>query len=242
MLWDILLHMLILGVETSCDDTCVSVVRNGSQILSNVISSQEEFHKQFQGVVPEIASRKHSEYLFPTIEQSLSIAKVSLQQIDAVAVTTRPGLLVSLLVGVNAAKGLALGLNKPLIPVHHLVGHLYSLPMSTKIVYPHLSYLLSGGHSLLVYVSGPLEFQVLGSTLDDACGEAFDKVAKFLGLGYPGGPQIDKLAQSGDPEAIDYPRSMMHNRQSASYALSYSGLKTSVLYETHKRKKKRLLM
>lgn len=230
--------MLVLGIESSCDETAFSVVENGTRVLSNAIASQIDLHRRFGGVVPEIASRAHLECCVPLMRQSLEEAGASLDDVDALAVTRGPGLAGCLLVGVEYAKGLALRRGKPLIAVHHIAGHLYSPfigretnawgeptdgPASTSE--PYLGLVISGGHSSLVHVQGPTEFEILGETLDDAVGEAYDKVAKLLGLGYPGGPLIDQAATNGDPKAFDLPRPVMHTKD---FNFSFSGLKTAV--------------
>ncbi len=228
--------MLILGIETSCDDTSVALVRDRTRILSHLRSSQDRFHEAFRGVVPEIASRKHLELLFPLIETCLSHAGVSPINLDAVAVTSRPGLLGSLLIGVNAAKSLAYAWGKPLISVNHLTAHLFSFQFHEPVPYPHIGLIVSGGHTLLTVVKDPLSVQILGGTIDDACGEAFDKVAKFLDLPYPGGPALDRLANEGDENAVAYPLVTLGEKNP--YDFSYSGLKTAVLYSTEKLKRK----
>ena len=219
--------MLILGIETSCDDTGAAIVADGRTILSNVVSSQIEAHAKFGGVVPEIASRKHLENILPVIERALEQAGVSLSQIDAVAVTCGPGLMGSLLVGVSLAKSLAYAATKPLIGVDHLQAHLAALELGhSRPAFPYLGLVVSGGHSNLYLVSGHDSRRQLGQTRDDAVGEAFDKVAKALGLGYPGGPVIDKLARrSGNPRAVDFPRAWL---EKDSLDFSFSGLKTAV--------------
>jgi N6-L-threonylcarbamoyladenine synthase len=244
--------MIILGIESSCDDSCVALVETDSThllnghfsptILAQVQSSQDSFHQAFRGVVPEIASRKHLEFLLPLVETCLNHAGLRHQEIDAIAVTTHPGLVGALLMGISMAKSLALVWNKPLISVNHLAAHFYSLAFkssvenSSQIKYPHVGLLVSGGHTLLAEVESPLSINILGGTIDDACGEAFDKVAKHLGLPHPGGPQIDTLAQRGDPEAVAYPMSGLSKRNSP-YDFSYSGLKTAVIYQTEQFKK-----
>lgn len=225
--------MYILGIETSCDDTAASIVLDGKQVLSNVSINQDAFHRKFKGVVPEIASRKHLETLLPVIDEALAIPQLSLKQIDAIAVTTHPGLMGSLLVGVNTAKGLAHSHDLPLIGVNHLKAHLYALNLSKEFSYPILGLIVSGGHTLLVKANTALDIEIIGTTIDDACGECFDKVAKHLKLGYPGGPVIDTLAQKGNPDAIPYP--IFNSTKSDNpYNFSYSGLKTAVIYQTQK--------
>ncbi len=216
---------IILGIETSCDETSVAVLQ-GEKLLSNVISSQA-VHIQFGGVVPELASRAHLRKIIPITEEALSQAGVTLQDVDVLGVTAGPGLVGALLVGVNFAKGLVLATGKPLIGIHHLEGHVYSNFLShPEVAPPMLVLIVSGGHTLLVAMKAHLQYRVLGSTRDDAVGEAYDKVAKILGLGYPGGPVIDRLAQKGDPEFITFPKGL---ERDDSFDFSYSGLKTAVL-------------
>jgi len=217
--------MLILGIDTSCDDTGVAVVKNGTKVLSNVVSSQVEIHSKYGGVVPELASRKHIEMIIPVTEQALYEAGVGLDDIDAVAVTYGPGLVGSLLVGLSFAKSIAYVKNKPLVDVNHLEGHIFASFLEREVLdYPFLCLIVSGGHTTLVQVDGPGQYTELGKTRDDAAGEAYDKVAKLLGLPYPGGPHIDKLAQQGDPKAIAFPRGML----TKGFDFSFSGLKTAV--------------
>jgi len=231
--------MLILGIETSCDETASAIIKDGREILSNVVSSQVKFHKNFWGVVPEIASRKHIEMILPVIQESLNKAKVSLKDIEGVAVTFGPGLLGSLLVGLTVAKGIAYARNLPFIGINHLEAHLYTCFFK----YPHLTppligLIISGGHTELIYISKDKEYELLGSTRDDAVGEAFDKVARILGLEYPGGPVIEKIAKKGDPFSISLPLS--HFKDNETLDFSFSGIKTAVLYyvEDLKRKNK----
>lgn len=225
--------MLVLGIETSCDDTAVAVVRDGAEILSNVISSQDDFHRAFSGVVPEIASRRHLEVIHLLIDKALCDAGVTPAALDRVAVSNRPGLIGSLLVGVSAAKACALAWNKPLVPVNHLAAHLYAATFTTALPYPHLGLIVSGGHTLLVEASSPLDVTVYGSTIDDAVGEVYDKVAKHFGLGYPGGPVIDRLAASGDPRAWDFPRALL-DPVTQRYHFSFSGIKSAVIHQREK--------
>ena len=222
----------ILGIETSCDDTCASVVGNGSEILSNVISSQDEIHRKYGGIVPEVASRRHIEMIDIVIREALEKAGKSLKEIDAISVTNRPGLIGSLLVGVGAAKAISYARKIPLIAVDHLEAHLYSnLLENPGIEGDFLGLIVSGGHSSLYLVDGDWKISEVGHTVDDAAGEAFDKIARYLGLGYPGGPVIDKLAREGNEEAIDLPRPMM---DSGDFNFSFSGLKTALIYRTRK--------
>ena len=221
--------MNILGVETSCDETSAAVVRDGREILSNVVSSQIALHRPYGGVVPELASRNHLQLIDSVIQEALREASVSIEEIDAVAATYGPGLASSLLIGLNAAKGIAFATGKPFIGVNHIEAHLYSpvLANGAADVFPMVSLIVSGGHTILAYATAIGEHKILGQTVDDAAGEAFDKVAKLLGLGYPGGPEIEKRAEQGNPAGIEFPRSMLHD---ATYNFSFSGLKTAVLY------------
>ena len=218
---------LILAIESSCDETAAAVVRNGREVLSNVISSQIDLHTLYGGVVPEIASRKHIERSNQVIEEALSTAGVSLAQTDAVAVTYGPGLVGALLVGVAEAKAIAYAAGKPLVGVHHIEGHIAANFIEhPELEPPFLSLVVSGGHTHLVRVEDYGVFTILGRTRDDAAGEAFDKVARAIGLGYPGGPKIDRVAREGDPEAIAFPRTHIED---APYDFSFSGLKSAVL-------------
>ncbi len=229
--------MLILGIETSCDETSVAIVegynttgqRGRLSIRSNLVSTQERLHLKFGGVVPEIACRAHLESLLPILDEALKGTGITLRDIDAVAVTTTPGLIGALLIGVSAAKALAWALKIPLVAVHHLHAHIFAarLEYGEDMRFPCLSLVVSGGHTSLFLSSRETQHQLLGSTLDDAAGEAFDKVAKLLGLGYPGGPAIDDIARDGDPAAFPFPRSYL---EPGSLDFSFSGLKTAVLY------------
>ncbi|NJD02537.1 MAG: tRNA (adenosine(37)-N6)-threonylcarbamoyltransferase complex transferase subunit TsaD [Ruminiclostridium sp.] len=217
----------ILGIETSCDETSAAVAVNGRAILSNIISSQVDLHGKFGGVVPEIASRKHVELVLPVINQALEEACVEAKDVDAVGVTYGPGLVGALLVGLSAAKGIAYVLNKPLIGVHHIEGHIAANYLENPLLEPPFICLVaSGGHSHIVYVKGFKSFEIMGRTKDDAAGEAFDKIARAIGLGYPGGPLIDKTAVNGNSKAIEFPRVYF---QGGSLDFSFSGLKTAVL-------------
>lgn len=218
--------MLVLGVESSCDETAAAVVRDGREILSSVISSQVELHKPFGGVVPELASRDHLEKIDPIVKQALSDAKLDLSQINAVAVTNGPGLIGSLLVGVCYAKALAYGLDVPLIGVNHIEGHFYSVIFENPpIEYPALALIVSGGHTNLFFVPAEGKYKLVSRTRDDAAGEAFDKVAKMLGLGYPGGPAIERLARAGNPARAKFPVAKISDGRPD---FSFSGLKTAV--------------
>ncbi|MFH2012942.1 MAG: tRNA (adenosine(37)-N6)-threonylcarbamoyltransferase complex transferase subunit TsaD [Pseudomonadota bacterium] len=219
--------MLILGIESSCDETAAAVVLDGKKILSNVIYSQIDVHSKFGGVVPELASRKHVESIIPVIEEALSIANLSLSEIQGIAVTQGPGLVGSLLVGLSVAKSIAYVKKIPIIGVHHIEGHISAIFLEEdKPDFPFISLVVSGGHTSLYLVNGFDEFQLLGQTRDDAAGEAFDKVAKLLKLGYPGGIVIDQLSKEGNPVAVDFPRAFISHD---SLDFSFSGLKTAVL-------------
>ncbi len=222
--------MKILGIESSCDECSAAVVEDGRRILSNVVLSQVDFHKPFYGVVPEIASRKHIEWIVPVVTGALDQASLGVDAIDAIAVTCRPGLIGSLLVGLSFAKGLAYARGLPLIGVDHILAHLYAPHLEREIPYPYLGLLVSGGHTIISQVEAYDRIEVLGTTIDDACGEAFDKVAKFYGLGYPGGVAIDRLAREGDPTAFRFPLPSLH-KGDARYDVSYSGLKTAVIHQ-----------
>jgi N6-L-threonylcarbamoyladenine synthase len=219
----------VLGIETSCDETAAAVVKNGTEILSNIVASQMESHKRFGGVVPEIASRHHVEQITLVIEEAMRKADVSFQQLSAIAVTQGPGLVGALLIGVNAAKALAFAHGLPLVGVHHIAGHIYANQLVTEMKFPLLSLVVSGGHTELVYMEEHGKFQVIGETRDDAAGEAYDKVARALNLPYPGGPHIDRLAQEGKV-TIDLPRAWL---EEGSYDFSFSGLKSAVLNTLH---------
>jgi N6-L-threonylcarbamoyladenine synthase len=219
---------LLLGIETSCDETAAAVVRDGREILSSVVHSQASLHAVHGGVVPEIAGRSHLEQILPVIDAALEKAGTDVGGIDAIAVTTRPGLIGSLLVGVSAAKTLAWTRNLPLVGVHHIEAHVYAATMENgERPYPCLALVVSGGHSAIYRAESELEIELLGATLDDAAGEAFDKVAHLLGLGYPGGPSVSKLAESGNPDAIRFPRFRPDGERPG---FSFSGVKTAVLY------------
>ena len=218
--------MRILGIETSCDETAAAVVADGKHVLSSVVSSQVDLHAAFGGVVPEIASRAHVELLTPVVARALLEAGVEGPEVDAVAATVGPGLIGSLLVGVSAAKALALVWDVPFVGVNHLEAHLYAAFLEeADLEMPLLVLLASGAHTMVVCMEDHGRYRVMGSTVDDAAGEAYDKIARFLGLGYPGGPAIDRLAMEGDPSAIDFPRGL----KDRGYDFSFSGLKTSVI-------------
>ncbi len=220
-------NITILGIESSCDETAASVVRNGREVLSNIISSQIDIHTLYGGVVPEIASRKHMERIDRVVDAALKEANTSIEDVDAVAVTYGPGLVGALLVGVSYAKSYAWALNKPLVGVHHIEGHICANYIENKeLKPPFMCLVVSGGHTHLVMVTDYGRYEVLGRTRDDAAGEAFDKVARVIGLGYPGGPKIDKVSCEGNPAAIDFPRAKIADNE---YDFSFSGLKSAVL-------------
>lgn len=220
--------MVILGIETSCDECSVSIVEDGVHIKSNVVATQIDIHTPFSGVVPEIASRTHTEWIWEVTEKGLEEADISLSQIDGIAVTNRPGMIGSLLVGVCFAKGLAFSLGKPLAGVDHILAHLYAIQLEKNVEYPYLGVLVSGGHTIICVVRDCTSIHVLGTTIDDACGEAYDKIAKHFGFGYPGGAVIDSLAGRGDPKAFSFPLPSLHKGDHV-YDVSYSGLKTAVI-------------
>jgi len=218
--------MRVLGIETSCDETAVAVVEDGRRIRSNLLSSQAHLHERFGGVVPEEAARAHLDAINPMIELALGEADTTFARVDAVAVTVGPGLVGALLVGIAAAKAVALARGVPLIGVNHLEGHIYANFLERDpLEEPFVSFIVSGGHTMLVHVPQPHAYELLGQTLDDAAGEAFDKVARFIGLGFPGGPALDRLAQSGNAHAIRFPRAATEH----AYDFSLSGLKTAVV-------------
>ena len=218
--------MRLLTIESSCDETSAAIVDDGREILSNVIASQEAVHSLYGGVVPELASRKHLEVVSPVIEEALSRASLTLGSIEGVAVTQGPGLAGALLVGISVAKALAYAQNIPLVGIHHIEAHLFAVFLEKPVPFPFVALVVSGGHTHLYRVDGFAQYRTLGQTRDDAAGEAFDKVAKILGLPYPGGALIDKLATVGDPGSIKFPRPLLHD---GSYNFSFSGLKTAVM-------------
>lgn len=220
---------VILAIETSCDETAVAIVKNGQEIEANVVASQIESHKRFGGVVPEIASRHHVEQITLVIEEAFEQSNRSWDAIDAIAVTEGPGLVGALLIGIHAAKALAFAKNKPLIGVHHIAGHIYANRLEQEFRFPLLGLIVSGGHTELIIMKEHGQFEVIGSTRDDAAGEAFDKVARMLDLPYPGGPRIDALAASTEP-TIEFPRAWL---EEGSYDFSFSGLKSSVINYIH---------
>ncbi len=221
--------MLVLGVESSCDETSVAIVRDGHEVLSNVINSQIKIHEKFGGVVPEVASRHHVYQVSMVFEEAFKVAGVKPEDIDLVAVTQGPGLIGSLLVGVNAAKTFAMMFNKPLIGVHHLAGHIYANAIEHDMKFPAIALLVSGGNTELIYMREHFSFEIIGETLDDAVGEAYDKVARVVGLNYPGGPMVDKLAHEGN-DTYHLPRVYLED---GSYNFSFSGLKSAVINLAH---------
>ena len=225
--------MLVLGIETSCDETAAALVEDGVRVRANVIGSQVDRHRPYGGVVPEIAARAHLDLLLPTLDRALVEGGATYSDIDAVAVTVGPGLVGALLVGVAGAKSLALAHDLPLIGVNHLEGHVYAAQLEYGILEPPLvALIVSGGHTSIVLMEGHGDFRGLGATVDDAAGEAFDKVARFIGLPYPGGPEIDRLARDGNRDAVAFPRAMLHD---GTYDFSLSGLKTAVIRELRRR-------
>lgn len=229
-------YFITLAIETSCDETSAAVLKNGREVLSNIISSQIDVHKKFGGVVPEVASRKHVENVDIVIQEALDQGGVTLGQIDHIGVTYGPGLVGALLVGLSTAKAMAFGLNIPLVGVNHIEGHICANYIQDKnLKPPFLCLIVSGGHTHLVYIKDYKDYEVLGRTRDDAAGEAFDKVARAMGLGYPGGPLIDKLSQKGDPKAIHFPRAYLEEN---SLDFSFSGLKSAVLNYLNSQKQK----
>jgi N6-L-threonylcarbamoyladenine synthase len=218
--------MLVLGIDTSCDDTSASVVEDGIKIISNIISSQTEIHKKYGGIVPELASRRHVEMIWPVVDEALKHAGIRITDLSGIAVCYGPGLIGSLLVGCSFAKALCYSKNIPLIAVNHIEGHIFSSFLEEHHPsFPFLALIVSGGHTSLYQVDGFEQYRELGRTRDDAAGEAYDKVSKLLGLGYPGGPVVDKLSQEGNPKAIDFPRAYLPE----SFDFSFSGLKTAVV-------------
>lgn len=223
--------MKILAIESSCDETAAAVVEDGRKVLSSVISTQVAEHRKYGGVVPEIASRRHAENIVPVVDKALADAQVTLEDVDAIAVTHAPGLIGALLVGVNFAKGLSLATGKPLIPTHHLRSHIASNYISNpELKPPFLCLVVSGGHSHIVMVEDYTKMRIIGKTRDDAAGEAFDKAARTMGMPYPGGIELDKVAENGDPYAFKLPRPVVHD---APYDFSFSGLKTAIINLIH---------
>ncbi|SMF46282.1 tRNA (adenosine(37)-N6)-threonylcarbamoyltransferase complex transferase subunit TsaD [Pseudobacteriovorax antillogorgiicola] len=229
--------MLVLGIESSCDETAAAVVEDGRKVLSSQVFSQIETHKVFGGVVPEIAAREHLKVIQPMVQAALDEASCTLEDIDAIAVTQGPGLVGALLVGITYAKGLALGTGKPLIPVNHVHAHIHGallgLDAPLESLFPGLALVVSGGHTNIYYMANPTDFELLAQTIDDACGESFDKVAKLFGLGYPGGPRIEALAKQGNPNHFQMPRMVEEKKR---LLFSYSGLKTHMVNLRHRNK------
>ena len=223
--------MLVLGIETSCDETAAAVLEDGTRLLSSIIHSQDEIHSKFGGIVPELAGRSHIERIHHVVADSLTQAEVAISDIDLIAVTMGPGLMGSLLVGLNTAKAMAYASQIPLLGINHLEGHLLAIFLQESVEFPYLALIVSGGHTDLCRVDGFASYTVLGRTRDDAAGESFDKVAKMLGMGYPGGPLIEKKARTGNPQAHQFPRALL-DRNSLDF--SFSGLKTSVRYVIQK--------
>jgi len=223
--------MNFLAIETSCDETAVAVFTDELRILANVVASQTELHSRFGGVVPEVAARAHLQRLLPVLHEALGQAKITLQDIGCIAVLNTPGLVGALLVGVSAAKMLALALEVPLVSANHIEAHIFAARLAAgRDIFPCVGLVVSGGHTSLFHCRSPLQFELLGATTDDAAGEAFDKVASILGLGFPGGPAVDREAESGNPRAFAFPRSFLHLER---LDFSFSGLKTAVLYAVH---------
>lgn len=220
--------MKVLGIESSCDECSAAVVENGENILSNVIGTQIEFHKPFNGVVPEIASRKHLEWITGVVKEALVKAETDKKEIGGIAVTGRPGLVGSLLVGLSFAKALAYAWGVDFVSVDHIRAHLYAPHLENHIEYPYLGVIVSGGHTIICEVETFDQIKIMGTTIDDACGEAFDKVSKYFGWGYPGGPVVDKMAQQGNPKAFNFPNPSLH-KGDHTFDVSYSGLKTAVI-------------
>ena len=225
--------MKILGIETSCDDTGVSVYNSEKGLLSNVVSSQVKLHAEWGGVYPDLAAREHTKNIIPVLDKALKDANVSMDEIDGIAVTVAPGLIVSLVIGISAAKALSWIHKKPLIPVHHIEAHIFAIFIEKEIEFPFIALVVSGGHTELYIIRGFEDYVYLGGTLDDAAGEAYDKVARMLGLGYPGGPIIDKLAKEGQ-EVIKFPRPLLSDKGKNRFNFSFSGLKSAVLREVEK--------
>ena len=222
--------MKILGIESSCDETAAAIVEDGHKIISNVVATQIPFHQIYKGVVPEIASRKHAEWILPVVRQALAEANMTLADVDAVAATNRPGLMGSLLIGLTFGKTLAWTAGKPFIAINHMLGHLYAAHLEQEIEYPYIGLLVSGGHTIICKVNGFDDLEILGTTVDDSVGEAFDKVSKFYGLGYPGGVIIDQLARKGNADAARFPVPKLDD-EGHRYDVSFSGLKTAVIHQ-----------
>lgn len=228
--------MQVLGIESTCDETSASVAKDGKEILSNVVASQIKDHRDWQGVVPEIAARLHLKKIIPIIDEAVRTAGIELTDIDLIAASNRPGLIGGLVIGVSVAKALAFTLGKPYIGVNHIEGHLYSPHITNEIEFPYVGLLISGGHTLLVVAKNYTEYEVVGTTIDDAVGEAFDKIAKYYDIGYPGGPAVEKAALNGNEKAFDFPISNLY-KSDRKFDFSYSGLKTAVINHLQKYKK-----
>lgn len=229
--------MKVLGIESSCDECSVAVVENGERVMSNVVATQLDIHRPYDGVVPEIASRTHTEWIWPVVRKALEEAAVTNEEVDGIAVTSRPGLVGSLLVGLSFAKGFSYATRKPFVAVDHIRAHLYAAHLEYEIDYPYLGLIVSGGHTIISRVDDFDTITVLGTTIDDACGEAFDKVAKHYGFGYPGGLAIDKMSRHGDSSAFNFPDPSLHKGEHP-YDVSYSGLKTAVINQLEQFKAK----
>lgn len=223
------LRRVLLAIESTCDETAAAVITREGVVLGECIATQEELHQEFSGVVPEIAARAHLERILPVIDRALMQSAVTSQQLEAIAVATHPGLPGSLLVGLSAAKGLALAWNKPLVGINHVQAHIYACELGRDVsIFPCVGFVVSGGHTTLYRCNSPIDWEYLGGTIDDAAGECFDKVAVMLGLPFPGGPQLSRQAEQGDPKAIQFPRPLLDNKQRLEF--SFSGLKTAVRY------------
>ena len=225
---------IILSIETSCDETAASVIKDGKEILSNEVVTQMMTHKKFGGVVPEVASRQHVEVITRVVDEALKNAEMTMEEIDAIAVTEGPGLIGALLVGVASAKALAFSYQKPLIPVHHIAGHIYANNLIQPLQFPLMALIVSGGHTELIYMEDHLNFEIIGETRDDAVGEAYDKVARTIGLPYPGGPEVDRFAEIGQ-DNLNFPRVWL---EKDSYDFSFSGLKSAVINKLHNLRQK----
>ncbi|WP_456401186.1 tRNA (adenosine(37)-N6)-threonylcarbamoyltransferase complex transferase subunit TsaD [Persephonella sp.] len=225
--------MKILGIETSCDDTAVAIYDSEEGLLSNIVSSQVKLHEEWGGVYPDLAAREHTKNIIPVIDKALMESSVSFKDIDGIAVTVAPGLIVSLVIGITVAKSLSWIYNKPLIPVHHIEAHIFASFLTEKISYPFIALVVSGGHTELYIINNFGDYRYLGGTLDDAVGESFDKVARMLNLGYPGGPIIDKISKEGN-ETVKLPRPLLNDKGKNKFNFSFSGLKTAVLREIQK--------
>ncbi len=229
--------MIVLGIETTCDETSAAIVEDGKKVYSNIVSSQIKEHLPWNGVVPEIASRLHLQKITPVINKAFETSGFKKSDIDLIAVSNRPGLIGGLAVGMGFAKGLSFGLQKPFIAINHIEAHLYSPHITSDIEFPYIGLLVSGGHTLIVKALSYTDYEVIGTTIDDAVGEAFDKISKHYGFGYPGGPAIEKLAREGDKNAFDFPISNLYKSE-RNYDISYSGIKTAVINHLENYRKK----